>query len=450
MLTGKRSPAGAGRPAPAHGRDDSVLLRDADLVLTMDPFYGEGLLGTVERCDLLIREGAIAAVGGRLVAGPDTEVIDVRGKVLLPGFVDAHTHLWQSAIRGRGPALGLYEWFDACVWTVVPRIPPADMYRFVRLSAADALQSGTTTVVDWVPALEYAVSEAYLEAVSDSGVRFVHAAYQEPADAGLAAKVLTGLVAPHPLGTPQVATVAHPDDPDHLRVHAGLARELDVHLNLHLLEHRTDRSADLVARLQEAGGLGPKTLLNHVIHVTAAELDLLAHRGAAVAHCPLSNMRLGTGVMPLREIHRRGIRVGLGQDGGTNDSADMFASMKAAVGLQRAVSLDPAGYPGPEEALYMATMGGARAVGQDDRIGSLTPGKRADVVVLDPAALNLAPLGARPAQIVFGGRPENVTDVFVDGVARKRAGRPTGTDPARLVAEADAAARTLWGGEAGR
>ncbi|MFW5418454.1 amidohydrolase family protein [Nocardiopsis sp. CNT-189] len=432
----------------AHGADPSTLLRGADLVLTMDPFYGEGLLGAVEGCDVLIRAGAIAAVGRRLVPAPDTEMIDARGKVVLPGFVDAHTHLWQSAIRGRGAALGLYEWFSACVWTVVPRIRPSDMYRFVRLSAADALQSGTTTAVDWVPALDYEVSEAYLEAVSDSGLRFAHAAYQQPADADLAAKVLTGLVAPHPLGTPQVATVAHRDAPDHLRVHAELARELDVHLNLHLLEHRTDRSGDPVALLEEAGALGPKTLLNHVIHATGAELDLLARRGAAVAHCPLSNMRLGTGVMPLREIHRRGIRAGLGQDGGANDSADMFASMKAAVGLQRAVSQDPTGHPGPEEALYMATMGGARAIGQDDRIGSLTPGKRADVAVIDPAALNLAPCGARPAQIVFGGRPENVTDVFVDGVARKRAGRPTGEDPARLVAEAETAARALWEGAA--
>ncbi|WP_017589954.1 amidohydrolase family protein [Nocardiopsis ganjiahuensis] len=421
-----------------------ILLRDAALVLTMDPASGNGPLGALEHADVLMESGVITAVGAAIRPPPGTETVDAGGRLVLPGFVDAHTHLWQSAIRGRGSALGFYEWFSACVWTAVPRIGPEDMYHFVRLSAADTLQSGTTTVVDWVPALDYPVSEAYVEAVSDSGLRFAHATYQELPDIELVSKVLQDLVGPHPLGTGQVATCATRQDAEQVRVHAELARELGAVLNLHLLEDPTDRLDDPVSLLAESDALGPRTLLNHVIHVTENELDLLAGHGAAVVHCPLSNMRLGTGVMPIAKAHRRGMRIGLGQDGGANDSGDMFASMKAAVGLHRAVSLDASAYPGPEEVLYMATMGGARAIGESDRIGSITPGKRADVMVVEPRALNFAPRGDWIAQLVFNGRPENVTDVFVDGVGRKRGGELTGTEPARLVAGAEAAARRVW------
>ncbi len=410
----------------------------------MDPALGEGPLGGLEHADVLMESGTITEVGAALRPPPDAKVVDVGGRLVLPGFVDAHTHLWQSAIRGRGSTLGFYGWFGACVWTAVPRIGPEDMYHFVRLSAADTLQSGTTTVVDWVPALDYPVSEAYVEAVADSGLRFAYAAYQELPDIELVSKVLRDLVESHALGTAQVATCVTREEPERVRAHAELARELGVVLNLHLLEDPTDRLDDPVSVLVESDALHPNTLLNHVIHVTEAELDTLAGNGAAVVHCPLSNMRLGTGVMPVEKMHRRGMRIGLGQDGGANDSGDMFASMKAAVGLHRAVSLNASAYPDPEQVLYMATMGGARAIGESERIGSITPGKRADVIVVEPRALNFAPRGDWTAQLVFNGRPENVTDVFVDGVRRKRGGELTGTDPARLVAGAEAAARRVW------
>lgn len=429
----------------APGSPRGTVLRGAALVLTMDPALGEGPLGALAHADVLMERGVITAVGPDVRCDADVEAVDVRGRVVLPGFVDAHTHLWQSAIRGRGVDLGLNAWFGACVGPVLPMISPEDMFHFVRLSAADALQSGVTTVVDWVPAVEFAVSEAYVAAVAGSGLRFVHAMYQEPSELALVPEVVRRLLAPTARGSAQVATAVAPGEADTVRAHAELARSLGLGLNLHLLEHPDDRAEDPVAQLAAAGALGPRTLLNHVIHITDAELDLLAHSGAAVVHCPLSNMRLATGVMPLPKIRSRGIRAGLGQDGGTNDCGDMFASMKAAVGLQRAVSLDAGVYPAPREALMMATLGGAHAIGEGDRLGSLTPGKRADVVVLEPRALNFAPRGDWSAQVVLNGRPDNVTEVFVDGIPRKSGGALTGVDVPRLVADAEAAAARLWG-----
>lgn len=168
-------------------------------------------------------------------------------------------------------------------------------------------------------------------------------------------------------------------------------------------------------------------------------------RGAAqrVAHCPLSSMRLASGIAPLPALHRHGVRAGLGHDGGTNDTSDMFHVMKAAVGLQRARHEDAGIHPTIPAVLRMATLAGAECIGMADRIGSLTPGKRADVVVLDPGTLNFAPRFGWTSQIVLNGQPPNVSEVFVDGRLRKERGELVQVDTARVVREAERAAANL-------
>ncbi|WP_251060881.1 amidohydrolase family protein [Streptomyces sp. ISL-100] len=154
-------------------------------------------------------------------------------------------------------------------------------------------------------------------------------------------------------------------------------------------------------------------------------------------------MRLASGIMRLPDFRRRGIKVGLGLDGGTNDTSDFHALMKTAIGLQRARSKDAGVFPQVHDVLRMATLGGAEAIGVADRVGSLTPGKRADVVVMNPAALNFAPRFDWLSQIVFNGQPENVQAVFVDGRPLKLDGRLVDVDTDRVVREAEAAATRL-------
>jgi 5-methylthioadenosine/S-adenosylhomocysteine deaminase len=158
-----------------------------------------------------------------------------------------------------------------------------------------------------------------------------------------------------------------------------------------------------------------------------------------VAHNPLSNMRLASGVIRLPEMHARNMTVGLGLDGGTNDTSDMFNDMRAAVGLQRATAADPTRYPQPADVLRMATLGGAEALGLADSVGSLTPGKQADVQVIDPQDPNFAPKVDWVSQLVFNGQPANIDWVFVAGVALKQNGKVIG-NTGEAVADAQAAA----------
>ncbi|MFE4265124.1 amidohydrolase family protein [Streptomyces sp. NPDC056883] len=409
----------------------------------MDPALGDGPLGTVEHADVHMRGGAIAAVGRRLPVPPGTQVIDATGQLVMPGFVDVHTHLWQSSMRGGCADRDLFGWLADCNRATFSRITPSDMYRFVRLGALDSVQSGVTTLVDWVDALPYDTTVQYVRALADTGVRFAYAMFQAEREAALIARTKKELLDPLPLASAQVATHAARAIRGLNRLHWEIARDLGVMLNSHVLERSEQRADDPVGTLTDIGALGPQLLMNHAIHLTDDEIAAVAAHDVRVAHCPLSNMRLASGIMRLPDLGRRGVKAGLGQDGGTNDTSDFFGLMKAAIGLQRARALESSVFPQVHDVLRLATLGGAEAIGMADTVGSLSPGKRADVIVIDPAALNFAPRFDWINQIVFNGRPENVRAVFVDGRPLKLNGRLVDVDTDRVVREAESAAARL-------
>ncbi|MFG2223760.1 amidohydrolase family protein [Streptomyces sp. NPDC048644] len=436
----RQRPAPPAPPEP-DGTRRTTLIRGADQVLTMDPALGDGPLGALEYgVDVLLREGTIAAIGRGLDVPHGARVIDARGRLVLPGFVDLHNHLWQSSIRGGCADQDLNGWLAACNRATLPKIHPDDMYRFVHLTALDALQAGVTTVVDWVHAIPYDTSERYVRALDDAGLRFVYAMTQSGADRHLIREVKKDFIDPLPLASAQVSVHAGRSGIKDLRQLHDVARELDLMVNSHVLEHRDDRKDEQIRALREVGAFGPRLLMNHAVHLTDEEIALTGDHDVRVAHCPLSNMRLASGIMPLPALHRHGVRAGLGHDGGTNDTSDMFALMKAAVGLQRARHEDAGIHPTIPAVLRMATLGGAECIGMADRIGSLTPGKRADVLILDPGTLNFAPRFDWTSQIVLNGQPPNLSHVFVDGRLRKERGELAGVDTARVVREAERAA----------
>jgi 5-methylthioadenosine/S-adenosylhomocysteine deaminase len=212
---------------------------------------------------------------------------------------------------------------------------------------------------------------------------------------------------------------------------------------VHLLEAERDRQEEPLRALDLAGVLGPGLIGAHAVHVTDDEIGLLAGRGVRLAHCPLSNMRLASGIMRLGAIRAQGMRVGLGLDGGANDTSDMFNTMRAAVGLQRAVTRNPAVYPTVADALRLATLGGAEVLDMADQIGSLAPGKQADIIVLNPYTLNFAPRFDDVSQVVFNAQPGNVEWVFVDGCVRKERGKLVGVDAEAVIADANRVVRRV-------
>jgi 5-methylthioadenosine/S-adenosylhomocysteine deaminase len=409
----------------------------------MEPGLGKGPLGAIAGGDVLIDGDAITAVG-RGLQDPAARVLDASGRIVLPGFVDTHNHLWQALIRGCGIDLELPGWLDRCVYPLAKAaVTEEEAYAAVRLSTLDLVTTGVTTVTDWSHAFSPAFVRGNLRALRDSGLRYVFAAWTTAETADEIRRAAREWISPYPRARLQVASHPSPGRREDLAAAARLARELGVPLNVHLLESARQRDDAPLALLGEAGALGPPLIVNHAIHLTDDEILLLARHGIRATHNPLSNMRLASGVMRLPDFHAAGVRVGLGLDGGTNDTSDMFAAMRAAMGLQRARALTAAVFPTVADALRLATIEGAAVLGLADRIGSLAPGKQADVVVLDPTTVNFAPRGDWPAQIVWNGQPANVEAVLVAGQPLKLGGRLVGVEPAAVVAAAERAARRL-------
>jgi 5-methylthioadenosine/S-adenosylhomocysteine deaminase len=425
------------------------MIRNAGLILTMDPNLGVGELGVIEAADLLLCGDKIAAVGQHLPADGG-QTIDASGKIVLPGFVDTHNHLWQSLIRGCRADQDLIGWLDACVFPLADSdLTPSETetYAAVRLSTLDLIMTGVTTVVDWSHGFSPAFVRGNVRALTESGLRFVFA-YRGTSNRAVIddiQRVKADHIDPHPRASFGLAS--HPGTSSrlfpHLQAMASLAKALGVKLHVHLLENIAQRQDEAVQGLVRADALGPNLLGAHAIHLLDEEIALLAAHDVRVAHNPLSNMRLASGIIRLPALHQAGVQVGLGLDGGTNDTSDIFNTMRVAVGLQRATSLRANVFPTVPEVLRMATLGGAEVLDMAAQIGSLTPGKQGDVLILDPGRVNFAPRLDWINQIVLNGQPANVDWVFVDGRPLKANGQLVGVDPAPIVRTVGAAAHRL-------
>ena len=423
-----------------------TLIRNASMVLTMDPSLGEGILGIVRDADVLF-DGKIISIGKNL-SGDGAIIIDATGNIVMPGFVDVHNHLWQSLIRGCGADKELKGWLKECVRSVGKKvIDEPGAYAGVRLSTMDLITTGVTTVVDVSHTFNPGFTRGNLRALKDSGLRFSFA-YCFHDNLPVEEEVLRikkEFIDPNPLASLQVCS--HPAEKTFkgLKFMTRLSKKLKVPLNVHVLESRLQIKERPIKLLDEAGAFDTQILANHVIHVNRADIAQLRESNVSVAHNPLSNMRLASGVMPISKLQKAGLKIGLGLDGGTNDTSDMFANMRAAVGLQRAVSLAPDAYPTIEDVLRIATLGGAEALHMEDTIGSITPGKRADIIVLDLDRLNSAPQWNAVNQIVFNARPQNVKHVFVDGVHLKADWKLIlkDTTPQKIIAQAGQAVQRI-------
>jgi 5-methylthioadenosine/S-adenosylhomocysteine deaminase len=339
------------------------------------------------------------------------------------------------------------EWLQTCVFPVGQlNVTAEEAYAVVRLSTLDVLSTGVTTVVDWSHAFSPDFARGNVQALLDSGLRFAFA-YRGRVERVEDMRALKReMIDPNPQASLQIGGM-HPsmaEDVLHtLRRMAELAHEMHVKAHVHLLEAERDRQKEPLRALDLAGALGPMLVGAHAVHVTDDEIMLLARRGVRLAHCPLSNMRMASGIMRLGAIRAQDLRLGLGLDGGANDTSDMFNIMRAAVGLQRAVTRNPAVYPTVAAALHLATLGGAEVLDMADQIGSLAPGKQADIMVLNPQTLNFAPRCDDVSQVVFNAQPSNVEWVFVDGHVRKERGTLVGVDTEAVIADANRVVRRV-------
>lgn len=314
-----------------------ILIRDAALILTMDPSLGRGALGVIKDADIRLNGDVIAAISKDLPE-INARVIDASGTLVMPDFIDTHNHLWQSLIRGCGTGEYLNGWLAACVLPMVDfKFSQAAVYAGVRLSTRDLISTGVTTTVDWSHAFTPTFVRGNIQALSDSGLRFAFA-YWGAADPKVMTdmrRVKRTLIDPNPKATFQVGT--HPSTNSRfspsLIAMTELVHELNVKLHVHLLENHTQREDEPFKALGRAHALGPDLLAAHAVHLTDEEINILARHDVRIMHNPLSNMRLASGIIRLPAFKQAGVQMGLGLDGGTNDTSDMFNNMRAAVGL---------------------------------------------------------------------------------------------------------------------
>ncbi|MBT17910.1 MAG: amidohydrolase [Dehalococcoidia bacterium] len=423
---------------------NNFTIKGASLVLTLEPSIGLGKLGLSRDLDIRIENGLIVEVGKNLPGSKD-ETLDASGKIVMPGFVDCHDHLWQTLIRGCGLDQGLSGWLEECVFAVARAgLSRNDVYHAVRLGSFGLIETGVTTVLDWSHAFDENFVEANLSALSDSGLRFGYGFYcQNNPERYLRAQEIKDMVDGDTFALLHIC--AHPaiESIEELANTFSVAEKLDLSFDVHLLESPEQIDQKPFEALQKSGAVNFRLLADHVVHLSSEEIHLLSTSSARITHNPLSNMRLGSGVAKLPEMKESGLAMGLGLDGGTNDFPDFFTNMKMAVGLQRARSNSASAFPSTQDALWLATMGGANVLKLQDKIGSLKAGKFADLIFINPTSMNFGPDWNWVDQIVFSGQPQAVTEVIVAGNFLKRNGALVDTDVSKTVKKVNNSALEL-------
>ncbi len=436
--------AGSGAAADGSGR---VLLKGGT-VLTMDR-----QLGDFSRADVLIEAEKIVAVGPGLAAG-DAVVIDAANRIVMPGFVDSHRHLWEGVLRNAMPDGSLGEYLRVILGQFGPHYRPEDVYAGNLVSALGALNAGVTTVLDWSHVQNTPQhTDAAIQALRDSGMRAVFGygaaqiagkrwwndnTHQYPQDLrrlrtqyfSSTDQLLTlALAASGPnFGTPEVA----------LR-EWQIAREVGVRISTHL---GVGPNSGVLEPLGRAGELNIPATYIHCNNLTETEWKMIADSGGTVSVSAQVEMDMGHGLPAIQKALDNGIRPSLSVDVETSLPGDFFTQMRTAIAVHRGliferIRLGEKNAPPPltaRVALEFATVQGARANGLLDKTGTLTPGKQADIIMLRADAINVMPINDPVGAVVQGMDTSNVETVFVAGRMRKRNGQLVGVDIARVEA----------------
>ena len=425
-------------------------------VLTMDDE-----LGNLPEADVLIDGARIAAVGPDLPREPGTEVIDGADRIVLPGFVDTHRHMWAAMLRGCACYGDLATYFHDVVFTYGANFAPDDTYTSVRFGLAEAVDSGITTMHAWEHNLMTPQhADAALQALEESGMRgrFSYGPSSDP-EAGSSFAQGTETIDLDDVLRLRRERFAQDDQRLHLGIACrgveyskpeiwqrefAFAREHGLPITVHTMmtAHDVER-ARAISVYEEHDALGPDVLLVHAIHTNDDERAYLAKTRTPVSISILSELRTGMGIPPIVEMMAAGVPLSLSVDTmAASDNSDPFAVLRATLLVPRGQHQDATCYQ-PDQVLRHGTIEGARALGLGDETGSLTPGKRADVIVLRGDDLNLAPINVADGQVVLAAQPANVEHVWIDGVQRKRDGALVDVDPAQLVAAAKQAVAGL-------
>jgi cytosine/adenosine deaminase-related metal-dependent hydrolase len=423
----------------------TLLIRNA-LILTLNDAFD------VVEGGVLVRGGRIAAVGIDAEHARADSVVDAAGRYLLPGFVQTHVHLCQTLFRGLADDMPLLDWLRKRVWPMEAAHNPASLRAATRLAACELLRTGTTSVLTMETVHD---TDVVFEELARIGLRATVGKCMMDADGAVPVR-LKERASDSIRESEQLAR--RWDGAANGRLRAAFAPRFAVSCSRELLEAVAARSKETGALVHThasesldelravreltgmdnieylaATGLASRRLCAaHCVHVKDRAQDLLREHSVNVLHCPGSNLKLGSGIAPIAEMRARGIPVSLGADGAAcNNRLDMFDEMRLAATLQ-ACRRAPGALPA-REVLWMATRGGAQALGLDDEIGAVEVGRRADLILVERDRAHLVPGRDPYSTLVYAARGTDVWGAMVDGEWLVRDARLTREDPSEVV-----------------
>ncbi len=398
-----------------------ILLRNFKALTLTDEFLKDGVWITIDAGRI---EGITQNPKGIDPRGFD-KVIDGKDKLVMPGFVNAHTHLSMVLLRGFADDLPLKTWLEEAIWPAEVKLSPEDVYWSALLGIAEMLRSGTTAFADM-----YFYIEEVAKAVEQSGMRaLLSYAIIAPQYNTKAENQLKGAQAFirefDGAAGGRIRTALSPHAPYSCAREVWeraieLALEHDVMIHTHLSETEGEvkdsykqHGVSPVQYLAELDALKARILAAHCVHLSAEDIELLAHRGVHVAHCPTSNMKLGSGIAPIDKLIKSGVNVAIGTDGaGTNNNLDMFEEVRLAAFLQK-VKGNPTALPA-SQVLKMGTLNGAQALGLE-AAGTLEEGQKADLIILDLDRPHMVPTHNLISNVVYAAGSADVQTVIIEG-----------------------------------
>ena len=449
-----------------------------------DIYIRGGWIITVDRERRIIHDGAIAvedgvikAVGKRDVLDKDYRyysdiVIDTSRKIVMPGLINTHVHMVQALLRGCANNVSLIDWLTKRIWPLQGNYRPWEALASARLAVLEMIKNGITTFLETGMVGRYGVDDIIEKAILESGIRAAVARHvMDLTGYALEENALhPGLIESGDESFKDTLRLFHkyhgrdnrvwiwfgPRTPGAVSVDlykkiAETARELGTGITMHLAEVREDVEYTLkvfgkrpVEFVHWLGLTGSNVVLVHVVWVDDNEICLLARTGTHVSHNPCSNMKLGSGIARVADMLRAGVNVALGTDGGpSNDDYDIIREMKHALLLQNISKLDPRANS-VEEAIEMATIRGARALGLENMFGSIEVGKRADIITIDYWQPHLMPLNNPLSHIVLSASGHDVRDVIIDGRIVMLDRRIRTFNEEEILKEAEKAAYSLF------
>ncbi len=437
----------------------------------MDLVITNGTVVTMNRerevlagADVLVRQGRIARVGKQGgVDGAPRRTIDARGMLVIPGFVHGHLHACQTLFRNHADGLELLDWLRDRIWPLEAAHDRASMRAAADLTFAELIKGGSTAALDMGTVRHY---DAVFESARDAGFRLTGGKTMMDVGQGVPAQ-LRETTADSLAESLRLAGQWHGTHDGRLRYAfaprfvlsctegllrqvADKARELSLRVHTHASESaaecdvvRQKTGNDNVAYLASLGISGDHVTLAHCVWLTAQEHRLLRESRTSVCHCPSSNLKLASGIAKIPELLAEGVRVSLGADGAPcNNNLDMLVEMRLAALIHKpragALAMPPM------QVLELATLGGARALGLEAEVGSIEPGKRADLAVVDLRGPHASPrVEDAVGQLVYSGRSADVRHVLIDGRVVMRDRELLTMDEASVLAEADVHAGRL-------